>query len=289
MSVPDATLIVAQPFDPSTSAAIERAIRQADLGLNPSSDGKMIRIPVPSLTEERRKEIVKKAHDFAEASRNGIRQARREGNDALKKLEKDKEISQDDERRGHDEMQKLHDHYIGVGQQGAGDQGKGPADGLGAPRRRWTPVIARRRHRDRHGFRPRFSSGPRGAAAPSPSSSQSPDRAARERAAGARDRRAVRAPRGDRRDRGVGRAAQGRARGEAGDRGRASASRSRRARVSARVEAAPAGRPEPGARPRPRRAARGRPGSAQPRRAAPRLRGRRGRSRPDPRPRRRRR
>ena len=69
---------------------------------------------MPSLTEERRKEIVKKAHDFAETSRNGIRQARREGNDALKKLEKDKEISQDDERRGHDEMQKLHDHYIGL-------------------------------------------------------------------------------------------------------------------------------------------------------------------------------
>jgi ribosome recycling factor len=114
LSVPDATLIVAQPWDPSTIPAIERAIRQADLGLNPASDGKVIRIPVPSLTEERRKEIVKKAHDFAEASRNGIRQARREGNDALKKLEKDKAISQDDERRGHDEMQKLHDHYIGL-------------------------------------------------------------------------------------------------------------------------------------------------------------------------------
>ena len=114
LSVPDATLIVAQPWDPSTIPAIERAIRQADLGLNPASDGKLIRIPVPSLTEERRKEIVKKAHDFAEASRNGIRQARREGNDALKKLEKDKEISQDDERRGHDEMQKLHDQYIGL-------------------------------------------------------------------------------------------------------------------------------------------------------------------------------
>jgi ribosome recycling factor len=114
LSVPDATLIVAQPWDPSTIPTIERAIRQADLGLNPASDGKIIRIPVPSLTEERRKEIVKKAHDFAEASRNGIRQARREGNDVLKKLEKDKEISQDEERRGHDEMQKLHDHYIGL-------------------------------------------------------------------------------------------------------------------------------------------------------------------------------
>jgi ribosome recycling factor len=114
LSVPDATMIVAQPWDPSTIPAIERAIRQADLGLNPASDGKVIRIPVPSLTEDRRKEIVKKAHDFAEASRNGVRQARREGNEMLKKMEKDKEISQDDERRGHDEMQKLHDHYIGL-------------------------------------------------------------------------------------------------------------------------------------------------------------------------------
>jgi ribosome recycling factor len=114
LSVPDATMIVAQPWDPSTIPAIERAIRQADLGLNPASDGKIIRIPVPSLTEDRRKEIVKKAHDFAETSRNGVRQARREGNEMLKKLEKDKAISQDDERRGHDEMQKLHDHYIGL-------------------------------------------------------------------------------------------------------------------------------------------------------------------------------
>ena len=73
----------------------------------------MIRIPVPPLTEERRKEIVKKAHDMAEHARNGVRQARREGNDELKKMEKDKEISQDDERRGLDEVQKLHDHYIG--------------------------------------------------------------------------------------------------------------------------------------------------------------------------------
>ncbi len=113
LSVPDATLIVAQPYDPSQSSAIERAIMKSDLGLNPSSDGKVIRIPVPSLTEERRKEIVKKAHDLAEHARNGVRQARREGNDKLKKKEKDKEISQDDERRGLDEVQKLHDRYIG--------------------------------------------------------------------------------------------------------------------------------------------------------------------------------
>ena len=113
LSVADATMIVAQPYDPSQSGAIERAIMKSDLGLNPSSDGKVIRIPVPSLTEERRREIVKKAHDMAEHARNGVRQARREGNDKLKKKEKDKEISQDDERRGLDEVQKLHDRFIG--------------------------------------------------------------------------------------------------------------------------------------------------------------------------------
>ena len=113
LSVADASLIVAQPYDPSQSSAIERAIMKSDLGLNPSSDGKVIRIPVPPLTEERRKEIVKKAHDFAEHARNAVRQARREGNDKLKKMEKDKTIGQDDERRGLEEVQKLHDHYIG--------------------------------------------------------------------------------------------------------------------------------------------------------------------------------
>jgi len=112
LSVADASMIVAQPYDPSQIAAIERAIMKSDLGLNPSSDGKVIRIPVPSLTEDRRKEIVKKAHDQAEHARNSVRQVRREGNDKLKKKEKDKEISQDDERRGLDEVQKLHDHYI---------------------------------------------------------------------------------------------------------------------------------------------------------------------------------
>ena len=112
LSVADATLIVAQPWDPTQISAIERAVLQADLGLNPSNDGKLIRIPVPALTEERRKEIVKKAHEYTEASRNSVRQYRREGNDTLKAREKDSEIGQDDERRGHDEIQKLHDHYI---------------------------------------------------------------------------------------------------------------------------------------------------------------------------------
>lgn len=112
LSVADATLLIAQPYDSTQIPAIEKAIRSADLGLNPSNDGKVVRIPVPPLTEERRKEFVKKAHDMAEQTRNVIRQARRDGNDRLKKMEKEKEIGQDDERRGHDEMQKLHDHYI---------------------------------------------------------------------------------------------------------------------------------------------------------------------------------
>ncbi|MCH7665370.1 MAG: ribosome recycling factor [Acidobacteria bacterium] len=112
LSVPEAAMIVAQPFDPSAIAAVEKAILKADLGLNPSNDGKLIRIPVPPLTEERRKEIVKKAHDIAEASRNVVRQCRRDGNEALKEKEREKEIGKDDEHRGHEEMQKLHDHYI---------------------------------------------------------------------------------------------------------------------------------------------------------------------------------
>jgi ribosome recycling factor len=112
LSVPDATMIVVQPYDPSQIGAIERAIRKSEAGLNPSNDGKLIRVPVPTLTEERRREIVKRAHDLAEHARNGVRQARREGNDKLKKMERDHELSQDDERRGLDEVQKLHDHYI---------------------------------------------------------------------------------------------------------------------------------------------------------------------------------
>lgn len=113
LSVADATLIVAQPWDPTQIPAIERAIHQSSLGLNPSDDGKVIRIPIPQLTEERRKELVRTAHQMAEGSRNAVRQVRREGNERLKTMEKDKEISQDDEHRGNEKMQKLHDHYIG--------------------------------------------------------------------------------------------------------------------------------------------------------------------------------
>jgi len=114
LSVADANLLTAQPYDPSQIGAIERAIQKAGLGLNPSNDGKVIRIPVPSLTEERRKELVKKAHDIGEKARTGVRSSRRDGNDSLKKLEREHTISQDDERRGHDEIQKLHDHYIAL-------------------------------------------------------------------------------------------------------------------------------------------------------------------------------
>ena len=114
LAVPEATLIVAQPYDASLIPLIEKAVLQANLGLNPSSDGKVVRIPVPPLTEERRREIVKRAHDLAETARNSVRHARRDGNERLKAMEKDKEIGQDDERRGHDEIQRLHDHYIGL-------------------------------------------------------------------------------------------------------------------------------------------------------------------------------
>ena len=112
LSVPDASMIVAQPYDPSQIAAIERAIMKSDLGLNPSNDGRVIRIPVPQLTEERRRELVRKAHDLAEQARIAVREARREANDAFKKKGKDGEIGQDDEHRAHEEVQKLHDRHV---------------------------------------------------------------------------------------------------------------------------------------------------------------------------------
>lgn len=112
LSTPEATLIVAQPWDKSMIAPVEKAIRNADLGLNPANDGKVIRIPIPPLTEDRRRDLVKKAHGMAEEARTAVRQVRRDGNDKLKKLEKDKIISEDDEKRALDEVQKLTDRYI---------------------------------------------------------------------------------------------------------------------------------------------------------------------------------
>ncbi len=112
LSVPEPTLIVAQPFDPSLLGTIEKAIRASDLGLNPANDGKVVRIPLPTLTEERRKELSRHVHKLAEEGRNQIRQARREANDRLKKFLKDHAISEDDEKKGLDEVQKLTDGFI---------------------------------------------------------------------------------------------------------------------------------------------------------------------------------
>jgi ribosome recycling factor len=92
--------------------AVEKAIRAANLGLNPSNDGKVIRIPLPPLTEERRKEMSKMVHKFAEEARNGLRQVRRDANDRLKKFLKDHAISEDDERRALDEVQKITDQHV---------------------------------------------------------------------------------------------------------------------------------------------------------------------------------
>jgi ribosome recycling factor len=112
LKVPEPSLIVAEPWDKSMVSAIEKAIRNADLGLNPANDGKVIRIPIPQLTEDRRKELVKRAHHVTEEARTAIRQVRRDGNDKLKKMMKGHEISEDDEKRGLDEIQKLTDKHI---------------------------------------------------------------------------------------------------------------------------------------------------------------------------------
>ena len=112
LSVPESTLIVAQPFDPSQLAVIEKAIRASDLGLNPANDGKVVRIPIPTLTEERRKELSRHVHKLAEDGRNAVRQVRRDANDRLKKLLKDHKISEDDERKGLDEVQRLTDQHV---------------------------------------------------------------------------------------------------------------------------------------------------------------------------------
>jgi ribosome recycling factor len=109
---PEAQLLTVQPFDPTSVAVIEKAIRTADLGLNPMSDGKLIRVPVPPLTEERRRDLVKHLHKVLEDHRTAVRNIRRDGNDSIKKALKDKKISEDEERRAHDEIQKLTDEEI---------------------------------------------------------------------------------------------------------------------------------------------------------------------------------
>ena len=114
LSIPEPTVIVAQPFDPSLLVAVEKAIRAANLGLNPSNDGKLVRVPLPPLTDERRKELSKVVHKLAEEARNAVRQVRRDANDRLKKMLKDHAISEDDERRALDEMQKLTDQQVAL-------------------------------------------------------------------------------------------------------------------------------------------------------------------------------
>lgn len=109
---PEPQMLTVQPWDPTQVANIEKAVRAADLGLNPSNDGKLVRIPIPPLTEERRKQLAKQIHEIAEEHRTAIRNIRRDENDKLKKMLKDKTLSEDAERDGLDQIQKLTDTFI---------------------------------------------------------------------------------------------------------------------------------------------------------------------------------
>ena len=112
LSVPEPALIVAQPFDPSVIKELEKAIRSSDLGLNPANDGKVVRIPIPALTDDRRKELSRHVHKQAEEGRNVVRQVRRDANERLKKLLKEHKVSEDDERKGLDHVQKMTDEHV---------------------------------------------------------------------------------------------------------------------------------------------------------------------------------
>jgi ribosome recycling factor len=112
LGTPDPTLVTVQPYDVSLVGPIEKAIRASDLGLNPSNDGRLIRIPIPPLTEERRKQLAKHVHKVLEEHRTAVRNIRRDGNEHLKKMLKDKLISEDDEKHALAEMQKLTDDHI---------------------------------------------------------------------------------------------------------------------------------------------------------------------------------
>jgi ribosome recycling factor len=112
VSAPEAQLIVISPWDPTIVKEIERAIQGSDLGFNPISDGKVIRVPVPPMTEERRRDVCKHINKVLEEHRTAVRNVRRDGNDALKKLAKDKKISEDDEKRALEEIQKMTDGEI---------------------------------------------------------------------------------------------------------------------------------------------------------------------------------
>jgi ribosome recycling factor len=112
VSAPEPRLLVIQPWDRAMMTPIEKALQTSDLGLNPANDGKIIRVPIPALTEQRRKEYVKILHKFAEEARVAIRQARKDANDDIKKRQKDSGMSEDEARREQDETQKLTDRYI---------------------------------------------------------------------------------------------------------------------------------------------------------------------------------
>ncbi len=112
LSVPEPTTILVQAWDPTTLPQIEKAILSSDLGLNPANDGKVLRVPIPPLTEERRKELVKHLHKVLESHRTAVRNLRRDANDTVKKLLKDKKISEDEERHAHTEAQKITDQAI---------------------------------------------------------------------------------------------------------------------------------------------------------------------------------
>jgi ribosome recycling factor len=112
LHVPEPGMITVQPWDASLLSVIEKTIRTSDLGINPANDGKIIRLPIPPLTEERRKELVKKLHAVAEDHRVALRNIRRDSNEHIKRLSKDKKISEDDDRKAHDETQKLTDAYM---------------------------------------------------------------------------------------------------------------------------------------------------------------------------------
>ena len=112
ITVPDANMIVIQPWDASLIGPIEKALQTSDLGFNPQNDGKLVRVPVPPMTEERRRDVVKHLHRVLEDHRTAVRNIRRDGNDLLKKASKDKKISEDEEKRSLDEIQKLTDEEI---------------------------------------------------------------------------------------------------------------------------------------------------------------------------------
>lgn len=112
LSVPEPRLIVIQPWEKSLTAEIEKAIMSADLGLNPTNDGVMIRIPIPALTDERRKELIRHVHNLAEEGRVGVRNVRRDANDHIKKAEKEHELSEDNAKRAIDNIQEMTDKYI---------------------------------------------------------------------------------------------------------------------------------------------------------------------------------